>query len=68
MQKTVNHKSLSHTEFCIGNHTTLRPIMILQKYRNLSFFFFYKNMYGRFAGRPKKDGRFNEMTVLPRWL
>ena len=34
--------------------------MILQKYRNLRFFFFYKNMYGRFAGRPKKDGRFNE--------
>ena len=42
--------------------------MILQKHRNLSFFLFYKKMYGRFAGRPKKGGRNNEMTVLPRWL
>ena len=68
MQKTLNHKSSSHTEFCIGNHTTSIPIMILQKHRNLSFFLFYKKMYGRFAGRPKKGGSNKEMTVLPRWL
>ena len=29
-------------------------------------FFFYKKMYGRFAG-PKKSGRYNKVTVLPRW-
>ena len=28
--------------------------------------FFYKEMYGRFA-RPKKTGRNNKVTVLPRW-
>ena len=28
--------------------------------------FFFKKMYGRFAG-PKKRGRNNEVTVLPRW-
>ena len=28
--------------------------------------FFYKEMYGRFAG-PKKSGRNNEVTLLPRW-
>ena len=28
-------------------------------------FFFYKKMYGRFAGRPNKSGRNNEVTVLP---
>ena len=26
-------------------------------------FFFYKKMYGRFAGRPKKSGRNNEVAV-----
>ena len=28
--------------------------------------FFYKEMYGCFAG-PKKSGRNNEVSVLPRW-
>ena len=28
--------------------------------------FFYKKMYGPFARRPK-NGRNNEVTVLPRW-
>ena len=28
--------------------------------------FFYKKMYGRFAG-PKKSGHNNEVTVSPRW-
>ena len=27
--------------------------------------FFYKKMYGRFAGRPNKSGLNNEVTVLP---
>ena len=29
--------------------------------------FFYKKMYGRFAGRLKRSGGNNEMTVLTRW-
>ena len=28
--------------------------------------FFYKDMYGRFAGQ-KRSGRNNEVTTLPRW-
>ena len=28
--------------------------------------FFYKEMHGC-LGRPKKSGRTNKMTVLPRW-
>ena len=28
--------------------------------------FFYKEIYGRFAG-PKKTGSDNEVTILPRW-
>ena len=30
------------------------------------FLFFKKKMYGRFSG-PKKGGRNNVVTVLPRW-
>ena len=29
--------------------------------------FFYKEMYDRFAGS-KRSGRYNGVTVLPRWL
>ena len=29
--------------------------------------FFYKKMYGRFAGQKKKSSRNDKVTVLPRW-
>ena len=39
-----------------------------RKYGQTRFFFFlYKKMYGRFARRPKRSGRNNEVTVLQSW-
>ena len=42
------------------------PLAVLTGDR-ITGFFFYKEMYGRLAG-PKKSGRNNKVTVLPRWL
>ena len=42
----------------------MRPLAILTGDRINGFF--YKEMYGRFAG-PKNSGRKNEVTGFPRW-
>ena len=57
----VNYKR----SYCLGFHVKcgLWPWSWVTRHLRV---FFYKEMYGCFAG-PKKSGRNNEVSVLPRW-